>query len=118
MLCKGSEDLELCHEPTDEGNLLQEEQIQRKVCQKFDVPARVPASSILCVASSVRNLHAFLCVRATMHLSRAGDQSQRIIQSLDVQRIQTVFEAVQAQIKDLRLRDQKFVWSSRRSGLR
>ena len=30
MLCKGSEDLELCHEPIDEGNILQKDKINEK----------------------------------------------------------------------------------------
>ena len=46
------------------------------------------------------------CTWATVHHSRDEDKLQRIIQILEVQRIQSV-ETVQAQISNLRLRDRE-----------
>ena len=46
------------------------------------------------------------CVWASVHLSKDEDVLKRISENLEVQRIQTVFETVQAQISILRLRDQ------------
>ena len=47
------------------------------------------------------------CMWATVHSSKDEDDVKRIIQNMEVQKIQTVFETVQAQISDLRLRDQE-----------
>ena len=42
---------------------------------------------------------------ATVHLSKDEDCFRRIFQIMEVQKIQTVFETVQAQISYLKLRD-------------
>ena len=47
------------------------------------------------------------CMWATVQLSKDKDNLKRIFQNSDLQRIQTVFETVQAQISNPRLRDQE-----------
>ena len=44
---------------------------------------------------------------ATVHLSEDEDDFKRIVHKMEVQKIQTVFETVQAQISNLKLRDQE-----------
>ena len=46
-------------------------------------------------------------VWATVHFSKDEDDFKRIVQILEVQKIQTFFESVQAQISNFRLRDQE-----------
>ena len=47
------------------------------------------------------------CMWATVHSSKDEDDVKRIIQNMEVQKIQTVFETVQARISNLRFRDQE-----------
>ena len=55
---------------------------------------------------------------AAVHLSGNGDQVHRIIQNWEeVQKMQTVFGAVQAQIKNLRLQNEELHGVSEKSGL-
>ena len=50
-----------------------------------------------------------LCMCATVHLS--ADDVKRIDQNVEVPKVQTVFETVQAQSSNLRLRDQEIDWT-------
>ena len=54
---------------------------------------------------------------ATVHLTRNVEQSERIVQNLEVQKIQTVLDTVQATIVNLRLHDEEIPWCIQRSGL-
>ena len=46
-------------------------------------------------------------MRATVHLSKDEDDFKRITQKIEVQQILTIFETVQAQVSNLKFRDQE-----------
>ena len=45
------------------------------------------------------------CLWATVHFRKSEDDFKRVIQNTEVQKIQTIFETVQAQISNLKNRD-------------
>ena len=67
-----------------------------------------PLYTIPCQLCSLGDLHE-LCTWATVHLREDEYDFKRIIQILELQRIQTIFETVQAQISNFKLRDQEIL---------
>ena len=102
---EGSEDPTLLHQPSDKETPMLKVKVLQNVSQNFYTP-----KASLCrflVNRPVWGISLKSCMWATVHLRRDEDKFQRIIQNLEVQRIQTVFETVTVQISNLRLRDRE-----------
>ena len=52
-----------------------------------------------------------------MHLSKNEDQHQRVIQTVEMDRVQTVFKAVQTKVQHLRLEEDELYGLSQKGGL-
>ena len=91
------------HEPEDGANVLQNIKATRNARQKLDVREadfrRFPVHQASC------RKYPNSCMWVTVHLSKNGDQCQRVNQNVVVVNFHTVFVAVQAQIQNLQLQD-------------
>ena len=54
------------------------------------------------------------CMWAAAHLSKDEDDFKRIIQNMELQKIQTIFETVQAQVSKRRTKEKLSWWTRRK----
>ena len=103
----------MIHKIHDEANKVLKARSSSECGRKFYTSSlhQFPVNHALC------GIFMNSCVWASVHLSKDEDVWKRIVENLEVQRIQTVFETVQAQISNVRLRDQEISWPIRASGL-
>ena len=90
----------LTHKPHDEVSELQT-QVLQIISRKFDVSVL----HLFPFNQALWRINFYSCMWATVHLSKDEGDFSRIIQKMEVHEIQTVFEAVQAQICNLELCD-------------
>ena len=84
------------HIPGSEAN--HKENTIRNVCRKCGVP-----DFTLGIRLSLVNRRMFMnsCIWASVHLSKDGDQIQRVLRDMDVESIQKLFTTVQKQVRSL-----------------
>ena len=97
-----SEDPTLICKPHDDANERLKAKVLQNISRNFDV------SSLHMFGANQALWRIFMnaCMWATVHLSKDPDDT-RIIQKVEVQKIQTVLETVQVQISNLKLHDEE-----------
>ena len=102
-------DLTLIHRPQDEAK----EVLKAKVLPNINTSPR-----FTCSQSTKLHEEIFTntCTCVTVHLSKDEDDIKRRSQKMEVEKIQTVCETVQAQISNLEVRDQEICGIHEKSG--